>query len=115
MTEFTRIGRERLPNRRTSLTKLAEYNGRAFHISAGFSADGHILEIFARDAGKHDSDQDRLVDDLAVILSLALQHGIPLEIMISSLGHLHDGAPNSVIGTILDAALELAGEVKVMG
>ena len=51
MTDFARIGREQLPNRRTSLTVRAEGTGQSYHLTIGFLGDGRVLEVFARAAG----------------------------------------------------------------
>ena len=103
----TRIGRERLPSRRPSLTETIEWQGRPIALSVGFSPDGRPLELFAR-AGKPDSDLDCVVDDIAVALSRLLQHGDQLAAIAGGVGRLPSGEPSSVAGAIIDAALRLA-------
>jgi hypothetical protein len=110
MTEMSRIGRERLPNRRPAATATAEWNGRPLHVSVGFSNDGRVLEIFCRDARRVDSERDRMVDDAAVLVSRALQHGDTLTAIANGIGRLPNGAASSVIGAIIDAAVKLAQE-----
>ena len=109
MTEMARIGRERLPNRRPALTGTIEYGGRPVRVTVGFSADGRPLELFARDA-RPDTDRDFILDDAAVVISRALQHGDKLEQLARGIGRLPDGTPSSIIGCIVDAAIELAKE-----
>jgi hypothetical protein len=104
---MVRIGRERLPNRRPSVTAATEWLNMPLNISVGFSADGSPLEIFAR-AGRPDSDLDCVVDDVALILSRALQHGDQLSSIARSVGRLPGGEPSSVAGAIIDAAILLA-------
>lgn len=110
MTEFTRIGRERLPDRRPSITVCAEGIGCSFSVTLGFANDGRVLEIFARAVGKHDSDQDRFVDDVAVLLSRLLQHGDSLQNIAAGLGSIN-GQPISPVGIIVRAALDAAKEI----
>jgi hypothetical protein len=66
-----------------------------------------VLEIFAR-AGRPDSDLDTVVDDVAVLLSRALQYGDDLKSIARGIGRVPLGAPSSVAGAIVDAALQLA-------
>ena len=99
--------RERLPNRRASLTVTAAWAGRAINVSVGYSRDGRILELFARDARRVDSERDRTVDDAAVLVSRALQHGDMLSDIGKGLGRLPYGSPSSIIGLLADAALSL--------
>jgi hypothetical protein len=66
-----------------------------------------VLEIFARDA-RPDTDRDFILDDAAVIISRALQHGDCLTSIARGLGRLPSGEPSSIIGAIVDAALRLA-------
>ena len=110
MTELARIGRERLPDRRPSATGSALWGEREIHVTVGFADDLRVLEIFARDSGKHDSDRDRTADDAAVCISLALQSGCTLSSLAKSTGRLPDGSPSSIIGAVLDAAITLEKE-----
>ena len=110
MTDFARIGRERLAQRRPNATRACEWGGAVLHVTVGYSADVRVLEVFARDSGKHDSDRDRTVDDAAVCISLALQSGCTLSSLAKSTGRLPDGSPSSIIGAVLDAAITLEKE-----
>jgi hypothetical protein len=99
--------RERLPNRRNSVTCTGEWHGRSFYVSVGLSPDGRPLEVFARDA-RPDTDRDLIFDDFAVVVSHALQRGATLEALAAGLGRLPpDGSPSSVLGEIIDAACSL--------
>jgi len=49
------------------------------------------------------SAMDRMLDDICVALSLLLQHGVPPDALVSSMGRLGDGAsPASIIGALAD-------------
>ena len=86
--------RERLPNKRQSMTATAAWppdGGNRIHLSVGLNALGQIREIFAR-AARPESGIDLIVDDVSVLLSLLLQHGVSLKQITHSLGRLSDGS-----------------------
>lgn len=97
--------RERLPSRRGAATITVEWRGRPMFLLVSRRL-GRPLEIFAR-AGKPDSDLDMTADDIAVLISLALQHGVELDAIRHSLGRLPDGSPASIAGAVVNAAIEI--------
>ena len=100
-------GRKRLPNRREIVTTEIEAGGIRAHASIGFGPDRRPAEIFLRPkSGRVGSDVDFLVDDVAIVISVALQHGITPEVLGRSLGYHPGGEPASVIG----AAIALIAE-----
>jgi hypothetical protein len=100
--------RERLPARRAALTKNAVWAGATITVTVGFALDGRVLEVFARDTKRADSQRALLTDDVAVLVSRLLQHGDRLADIARGLGRLPpDGRPSSLAGAIVDAALEL--------
>lgn len=103
------IVRERLPNRREQVTDHVEWRGARIAVSAGLADDGRILETFLRGA-KVGSELDHLLDDFAVILSRALQHGDRLSDIARGIGRLPDGGPASVAGAIVDRLLEIEAD-----
>lgn len=115
MRELARIGRERLPNRRAAATAAASWAGRALIVSVGYADDGRILEVFARDARRVDSERDRTVDDAAVLISRGLQFGDNLRSIAAGIGRLPDGSASSIIGAIVDAALRFELSDAVAG
>lgn len=86
--------RLRLPNRRRSTTIDLDFAGLRFHVMIGFDQIDRPREIFIR-AAKPDTLLDRMVDDAAVIASVALQHGADPEALAKSV------AANSPIGAAL--------------
>ena len=70
-------------------------------------AFGKAYEVFARDA-RPDTERDFILDDAAVIVSRALQHGDDLERLARGLGRLPGGEPSSIIGMVVDAAILIA-------
>lgn len=67
----------------------------------GYYDDGAIGEVFL-DAGKMATDVANLARDAALILSIAMQYGVPLAEMHASVGRAENGRPHTVIGTALD-------------
>jgi hypothetical protein len=70
--------RQRPPNRRGSVVVTFEHEGQRYRASASRLANGRMAEIFL-DVGKAGSSVQRHADDAAVLASLLLQHGIPVE------------------------------------
>ena len=118
--------RRRLPNRRPSETRTLNVGNHAFAATVGFDpADGRPREIFLSGA-KDGTDMAAILDDAAVTLSIALQHGVsaaalaksvarlpaapltPADLAVSS-GPAHT-APASIIGAALDLLRELAAD-----
>ncbi len=106
--------RTALPDRRPSLTLEAEFKGHPIAITIGFDLTGAPREVFA-DNHKSGSDMQASLADACVIISIALQHGIPAEALGRSLGRVpvflgEDGAtgPASPLGVIVAALGEFA-------
>jgi hypothetical protein len=89
-------GRERLPDRRGSTSFIFLHDARTYHATATHYADGRLAEIFL-DVGKAGSTVQVHAEATAVLASLALQNGVPVQTII----HAVRGGP-------LAAALELA-------
>lgn len=99
--------RRRLPARRPSVTVDLEHSGVAYIATVGFDLTGRPREVFAR-AAKPDSHADLAADDVAVLLSIALQHDIPPNALAHSLGRVH-GGPASIAGVLVDLIVAQAG------
>src|SRR5690349_7273365 len=91
--------RERLHNRRPCETFNLESQGLPYVASIGRFADGRLAEIFLTNhkAGSH---ADTAARDSAVVCSIALQHGVPLDVIRKALMRDSHGSP-------LAAALDL--------
>lgn len=83
--------RHRLPNRRPSHTETLAVAGQAVTATIGFDpADDQPREVFLT-GGKEGSMLDALLADAAVVISVALQHGIPAQVLAKSIGRLPAG------------------------
>lgn len=75
-----------------------------YQITLGRFADGRLGEVFISGA-KAGSDLDAVARDGAVLLSLALQFGVPLEVIQHAITREQDGAPSTIIGAVVDKLL----------
>ena len=78
--------RQRLPDTRQSVTHKFNVNGHEGDITVGLYEDGSPGEVFVRMA-KMGSTVRGLVDTIAVLTSLALQHGVPVEDLVTKFRH----------------------------
>lgn len=79
------VARERLPERRLTVTDIIAAYGRDFTVSAGIDpATGKIREVFLG-GEKSGSTLEHIFQDAAVIISVALQFGIAAEAMARSI------------------------------
>jgi hypothetical protein len=93
--------RDRLPNRRPAETLAFERDGARFEMTAGYYPDGRLGEIFLR-ANRANSLLDFLMSDAAILASLALQFGCPLDAITHALKRDARGIAASPIGAALD-------------
>lgn len=92
-----------LPQRRRAETfELRHGNQNAvFSVTLGFYADGAIGEVFVSGA-KAGSGIDALCSDAATLLSLALQHGVPIKTMKHTVQREPNGEAMTVVGAVID-------------
>lgn len=93
--------RDRLPNRRAAISTSFERDGARFEMTAGYYPDGRAGEIFLN-ADRANSLLDFLMSDAAILASLALQYGCPLEELRHALKRDSRGMAASPIGAALD-------------
>jgi hypothetical protein len=100
--------RQRLQNRRNSLTFDFECNGLFYSCTVSRYPGGTLGEIFISNA-KVNSHSDAAAKDSAVLASLALQYGVPLDVIRHALLRDARGTASSPLG----AALDLLHEQKL--
>ena len=109
--------RQRLPNRRDNRIETLEVAGQTFEACVGLCPEtGQPRELFLN-AGKEGSLLNALLADAAVVISIALQHGIPAAALAKSIGRLPAGPvtpadlegpqPGRVPASPIGAALDL--------
>jgi hypothetical protein len=94
--------RRSLPQRRAAETFNMRFWNQAFTVTVGFYADGTPGEVFI-DGGKTGQDIQNTARDAAVVLSLAIQHGTPIETIRHAITRDGSGAAASILGAIVDA------------
>jgi len=99
--------RERLPDRRACETISAFYNFKEFSVSFGRYADGRLAEIFIRPMKASADDVTHTCLEIATVSSIALQYGVPLDVLRSALPKNADGSAAGVLGAALD---QIGGE-----
>jgi len=82
----TQAVRRQLPNERRSLTHHFSVGGQEGYVTVGLYEDGLPGEVFIRMA-KEGSTVSGLMDSFATAVSLALQYGVPLQILCDKFSH----------------------------
>jgi hypothetical protein len=97
--------RQRLPNRRRSETFGFECSALKYTATVSWFDDGRLGEVFL---GNHraDSHADACARDSAILASLALQFGAPLDVLRKALLRDSQGCPSTPIGCALDLIAE---------
>lgn len=97
--------RQRLPQRRGQTTIGLAFDGVAYDVAFGRFDDGTAAEVFI-DSMKPGSGLHALAHDAAVMISLALQHGVELATLRHAVAREANGKPQTIIGRALDAVAE---------
>jgi hypothetical protein len=91
-----------LPNRRMHETLSFEFWGQRYVVGLGReNSAGPIAEVFLN-VSKSGSQTETLARDSAVLLSLALQHGVSIETIGHAITRNSDGSPSGPIGALVD-------------
>lgn len=100
--------RTKLPERREHDVVSFDHDGIVY--TAGFArfGDGRLAELFLN-AGKTGTSLDAMTRDAAILLSLAAQHGVDIEVIRCALTRNEDGRASGPVGALLD--MMATGEV----
>jgi len=90
-----------LPRRRAAETFNPRFWNQPFTVTVGFYADGTPGEVFI-DGGKTGQDVQSTARDAAVVLSLALQHGTPIEAIRHAVTRQRLRRGCTILGAIVD-------------
>jgi ribonucleoside-diphosphate reductase alpha chain len=93
--------RNRLPNRRASITFEFEVVGLRYTATVSRFSDGRIGELFISNY-KTNSSADTNARDAAITFSIAVQHGADPETIRLALCRDSNGKANGPLGTVLD-------------
>lgn len=98
--------RHTLPQRRYAETFDLEFqlqNGHMLRhvVTVGYYDDGQPAEVFVS-AIKSGTDAEALARDGAILLSLAMQHHVPLDTIASAITRTPQGEPMTIVGKLAD-------------
>jgi hypothetical protein len=99
------MNRQRLPNRRRSETFSFQCGGLAYTATVSWFPDGRTAEVFLANH-KADSQAGTNARDSAVVASIALQYGAPLDVIRKALLRDPRGRASSPLGAALDLIAE---------
>lgn len=101
--------RESLPHRRANETFKVEWGEPArpysILVTVGYYPDGRAAEVFVAGT-KTGEGWDLMAREAAILLSLALQHGVPLDTIMHAISRDFDGKPTTMIGALVDQLKE---------
>ncbi len=126
MTDVSVPKRKRLPNRRPAVIETLEVEGQSVEVTIGLAPESAAVREVFLVAGKDGSMLNSLLADAAVVISVALQHGVSPAALAESVGRLPNGSiapanldrlqsgcrPASLIGAALDELLRLQPLVR---
>ena len=72
-----------------------------FIVTLGYYDDGAVGEVFIT-GQKTGTQMDAISRDSAVLLSIALQHGVPLKTMQHAITREPDGTASTITGSVID-------------
>jgi hypothetical protein len=93
--------RRRLPQRRGAIAIELEHAGHQFRMQIGCFPDGALGDVFL-DAAKQNSALDAFAADVAILISLLLQHGATPAEIGHALRRAPDGDAASLVGVVVD-------------
>ena len=104
--------RHKLNNRRPTISRVLETETDTYHVSFGLDlSDMTIREVFIG-GSKIGSDMERLLDDASVVLSLALQYGLPLDQLLHSLHTGREEGGTSIVARVIAVMNEEIDKIK---
>lgn len=98
--------RRRLPNRRAGEIIAVTHDHMTYDVGISRFDDDTLAEVFVR-CRKGSSAMSEWARDVGILLSLALQWGVPVETIAAAQPRLTDGTPSGLVGAVLDAILEV--------
>lgn len=94
-----------LPQRRAAENFAVEQDGQRAVVTIGYYPDGSVGEVFIN-APKVGSSLESTARDGAVLISLGLQYGVPLDVMRHAITRNTDGSASTIVGAAIDKLAE---------
>ena len=98
--------RRTLNTRRLSETIRLNHRGDEHSFGISRFDDGAVAEVFASAYYGKGVDAETYARDASIILSIALQHGAPLQTIWGALTRDDKGAPVTLIGAIVERLID---------
>ena len=101
------MGCETLAMRREAESFVLHFCGLSdpFFVTVGRFPDGRVAEVFIN-ASKRDQLFDHLARDAAILISIALQYGAPIDALRKALSRDAHGSAQGIAGAALDVIVE---------
>ena len=103
------MSRQPLPSRRSAEVFDLRFGEIDYTVTIGRYASGSVAEVFIS-CVKAGSAVANLARDAAVVMSLALQHGAPLQILADAVTRDEEGEAAGLAGAVLDQIIRRAAE-----
>jgi hypothetical protein len=94
--------RARLPQRRQHELVDFEHDGHRYTAGLGFFPDGGLAEIFINIPGRAGTGIEAVARDAAILASISLQYGAPVETIRHAITRNSDGRASGPLGAVLD-------------
>lgn len=99
--------RKRLPARRASSTKTISFSGEKYHLTIGRYEDETPGEVFLTrikdaTAAKLGTQLEAMCRDAAIMISLALQYGVPIGVIKDAMTRDGEGEAQTIIAFVID-------------
>ena len=95
--------RQELENRRKAFAfNIFDSNGTAYRLTTSFN-NSEVKEVWINGGGKVGTERHDTLTEMGRIISVALQHGVPLEELKSCATYHSDGRPATIIGEVFNA------------
>ena len=95
--------RKELTNRRPAYAfDIRDSNGTTYRLTTSFH-DEDVKEVWINGGAKVGTERHDTLTEMGRIISVALQHGVPLEELKSCATYHSDGKPATIIGEVFDA------------
>ncbi len=101
--------RKRLPNRRLAVTEEVGVGAMRLTATIGFDPEGRPVEVFLSGA-KDGSGLAAILEDAAVVISVALQHAVPAAVLGKSIAR----QPESLDGPAIAAASPIGAALDLV-
>ena len=101
--------RKRIPNRRPQVTEPISIGSNSFTASVGIDPDLMAPRELFLEGAKAGSDMAHLLADIATVMSIVLQHGLPASLFVGAVARIPEtiDGPATKPATVLGAAIDL--------